>query len=466
MLHNRAPNTTSEILDRMPPQNSDAERNVIGSMLLLPRCIGEVADVVSADDFYGNANQRLFRHLVAMDATAAKIDATLLLERLHTSNEIEAVGGAAYIGECLLSAPHVAHVVYYAKIVRDRAILRRVIYAATETLQEAYYPTDDPQSVVARAEQRFQAVEQNRSTDLLTASDLAVQVGDFVDDVCERGSHLGLPTGLPEFDDRIGGLFPGELIVLAARPGVGKSALAGQIADYAASTGRLVYVASLEMTGRELAQRTICSIADIDGRTLRTGRVTPDDLRKLVEGMATFAQRKLILDGRPNLTVEALARVIRRLMRDGLELAVVDYLGLLTPSDSSIKRYEQVSHQTRALKLLARETGIRLLVLCQLNRAAAEDASPPQLHHLRESGSIEQDADMVLFIHRPDGGILIPDPGDKHKKTKADWPAELLVAKQRNGTTGRLKLDWSGRRVRFSCYGHQEDAFSEFQEFV
>lgn len=456
----------SEVLDRLPPQNLDAEKGVIGSILLDPRCLDRVAEILRPDDFYAPANVAVFAAMLDLDAKRQPIDALMLMDALRDTKVAGDISMSAHLAEAAHAVPYAANAVYYAEIVREKSLLRTAIHAAAEILRTAYNAEEPAQTIVDRAEQQLQAVGGNRGQELVTASQLAIEVGDYVDAVCEQGTHLGLPTGLPEFDERIGGLFGGELIILAARPGQGKSALAAQIADYAASTGRLCYIASLEMTGRELAMRTICNIASVNGQTIRTGRVTADDRQNIIEGMAAYSQRMLVLDTRADLTVEALGRTIRRLVKDGLELAVVDYLGLMTPSDAKVRRYEQVGHQTRALKLLARETGIRLVVICQLNRAPAEEHGPPQLHHLRESGSIEQDADTVLFIHRPEEGIMLPDPIDKRKKVKADWPAELLVAKQRNGVTGRIKMSWEPRYTRFSCYGTQQEAFQEFAEFA
>lgn len=462
----------SEILDGLPPHNIEAEKGVLGSILLDPNVADDVSLLLRPDDFYAEANEKLYGHLLKMNDDGICIDATLLLERLRKAGDLTAVGGAAYIGECLHSVPYATNAVYYAKIVRQKSILRKIIHATTEILRDAYEPTEEPQVILDRAEQSLQAITDRGHCEFQTAEQLAIEVGGHIDAVCEQGKHLGLSTGLQEFDERNGGLFGGELVILAARPSVGKSALAAQIADHVAASDRKVYVASLEMTGRELAQRTICSLAGVSGFAVRAGRLGPSDRTSLSEGMNQYARRRLIVDCRSDLTVEALARTIRRQVRDGLQLAVIDYLGLLRASNPKLPRYEQVSQQTRALKLLARETGIVLMVLCQLNRAAAEEHAAPQLHNLRESGSIEQDADTVLFIHRPEDGIMLPDPNNKRAKIKADWPAELLVAKQRNGATGRIKLDWEAQYTRFSCWNNRysepssmanyESAFDDF----
>jgi replicative DNA helicase len=441
---------------------------VIGSILLDPRCLDAVADVLCAADFYLPTNGRLFSHMLALDNERKPVDSTMLLERLEmerlTLRESEVVNWSVELYECIHSVPHVANAMYYAGIVREKSLLRGLIHASTETLRDSYAGVEPSQTILDRAEQRLQEVGAARTIELQNTTELAIEVGDYVDAIIQRGQHLGLPTGLASFDEQVGGLFGGELIVLAARPGVGKSALASQIANYNGERGRMVYLASLEMSGRELAMRDICRNVEVNSRAIRTGKLNDGERANLISGMAQYGQSQIVIDARSELTVESLGRTIRRLVSKGLSLAVVDYLGLLTPSDRMVKRYEQVGHQTRALKLLAREVGVPLLVLCQLSRAAMEDSTPPQLHHLRESGSIESDADVVLFIHRPEGGIMIPDPIDKKKKIKADWPAELIVAKQRNGTVCRLKLDWTPEYTRFDCWGARE--FTEFSAFA
>ena len=457
--------SNEELLDRMPPHNLEAERGVIGSVLLDPACIGKVSDILRPEDFHADAHARLFREVLAMDAARQPIDVVTLLNRLRVRGEIEAVGGAAYLVELSHAVPYAANAEYYARIVRDKALLRGLIHASTEAIRDAYDGGDEPTALLDRAEQRLLAIGGKRGSELSTAAQLAIEVGDFVDEVSERGKHLGIPTGFADMDSQIGGLFGGEFIVLASRPSVGKSALAAQIADYNARSGRMVYFASLEMTGRELAMRSICATKGVDSRTIRTNRMMDEDRRLLVEGIAEYGQTSLIVDTRAMVTVESLGRTVRRLIPNGLSLVVVDYLQLMTPSNPRAVRQEQVSYQTRALKLLAREIQIPVLVLCQLNRAATEDTGPPQLHHLRESGAIEQDADTVLLIHRPEEGIMISDPnGKKGAKMKADWPAELYVAKQRNGPTARFKLDWEACYTRFNCWGAQ--VHPEFAEFA
>ena len=454
-----------ELLDKTPPNDVVAESNVLGSMIINPTCIGLVADFVATDDFYAAANRILFAVIVDLEMRRQPIDGGTILRGLKGRPNLDKTEWAAVVAEILQATPNAAHAVYNAQIVREKSALRKLIHASTESLREAYESSDKSRVILDRAEQRLQAIGQSKTSDLITASQLAIEVGDHIDVVADRGKQLGLPTGFEEFDRIVGGLFGGELVILAARPSVGKSALASQIADYAASSGRLTYFASLEMTGRELAMRSICSTARVNSRAIRTNKITPEERERLANSMVEFSARKLLVDGRADLTVEAIARTVRRLVSDGLSLVVVDYLGLITASDAKVKRYEQVSQQTRLLKLLAREVQIPIVVLCQLNRATMEEKGPPQLHHLRESGSIEQDADVVLFIHRPEDGVMVAN-SDKSKGQpkfiRADWPAELIVAKNRSGPTCKISLDWEPKYTRFACWNspskYAEDA--------
>jgi replicative DNA helicase len=359
----------SELLDRMPPASLDSERGVIGSILLDRRCLGDVAEIVAADDFYADANRRLFATLVAMDFERRQIDVTLLLERLRSNGELEAVGGAAYLAEVLHSVPYAVHASQYARIVREKAVLRAVIDASCDSLRDAYAAAAEPQAILDAAEQRLQAIGARRAVKHATAMDLAAEVTHYIEQA-RQGRGLGMETGFPVFDKKFGGLFGGEFIVLAARPAVGKSALASQIADYNASSGRLTYVVSLEMSGRELALRSVCREAGVNGQTIRAGRLDDEAVTRLTHKINLYSRKNLLVDRGIDMTVEVLARSVRRLMPRGLTLVVVDYLSLLTASDQRQPRHEQVANQSRALKQLARETQLPIVVLCQLNRSA------------------------------------------------------------------------------------------------
>lgn len=430
----------SEILDRLPPQDLDAERNVLGSIMVSPAVLDDVAAVLRPDAFYSDPHRRIYGAMVAMRDAAQGIDETLLVDRLRQSGELEAAGGIAYLLEISHAVPVSAHAAYYAGIVSRAAKLRGLIHAATDVLRDAYSATDAPEEILDRAEARFAGID---ATDQATAPvDLASAASAAilrVQAIRARQRAAGLFTGLPHFDRAIGGLFGGELTILAARPGVGKTSLALQIAHYTAARGRPVYFASLEMSATELSTRLLCGAAGVSSTAIRANTLSDRDTQLLADAAVEVDGAPLWIHDRPGLTVNEIRRAARRMKRRGLELVVVDYLQRLTPDDRSIARHEQVGRMTDGLKSLARELDVPVLCLCQLNRAA-EREDHPALHNLRESGSIEQDADMVLFIDRKVGSYAAGED---------DREADLLVAKNRNGDTCVVRLHWNARRTRF-----------------
>jgi replicative DNA helicase len=317
-----------------------------------------------------------------------------------------------------------------------------VIQAGLELVRRGYEADAEkdgaPEQLVSDAEAVLREVQTGAHREALTPMPEALtQAIERIDAIQTHRTQAGLFTGLPAFDGQIGGLFPGELTILAARTGVGKSALAAQIAYRAGERGRKVYYGTLEMAAWEVAQRVLCSLSGVNARKIRTGQLTAADCRVLTEHSHALARAKIDFDDRPALRLADIRRAASRLTRDGLALAVVDYLQLLTPDDRRIPRYEQVGRLSAGLKQLAREVNVPVLCLCQLNREA-DTQDRPRLSNLRESGSIEQDADVVLLLHRRYGAN---DPGTE---------AELIVAKNRNGETGTFPLKWWPERTMFS----------------
>jgi len=412
---------SAEILDRPPPHSLEAEQAVLGSLLIDPHMCDEVATILRPEDFYADAHARLFRHLLEMHESGSTIDVTLLVERLRRAGELEAVGGTAYLAEVAAAVPYAAHAVYYANIVRDKATLRMLIHASGEILRDAYDPSIDPAQMVSEAEQKIFAVHDARSRDQVTnIHDLLVEAFDRIDARLERGEGQGIPTGFHDLDNLTGGLHESELVILAARPSMGKTALATNIAEYVATeAGVPTLFVSLEMARLELAQRMLCSQGKIDASKFRSGFLSGEDRQKLVEASARLGKAALFVDDTPSRTVTEIAACARRLKRrENLGLIVVDYL---------------------------------------LNRQpeATRESHRPRLSHLRESGAIEQDADVVLFIHREE----YYHPDNEEEKGKA----EVIVAKQRNGPTGTVKLAWLSRYTRFENLA--ERSFAEFEAF-
>ena len=456
---------SSEILDRLPPHNLDAEKGVLGSILLDPNLADDVALVLRPEDFYAEANEKLYRHLLAMHDDGKRIDATLLLERLRSTGDLELIGGAAYIGEVAHSVPYASNAVYYAEIVRAKATLRALIHASTEILRDAYEPTLDPRELVGRAEEQIFAVHDERSTDQITTiEDLMHEAFARIDAQLEHGGSTGVPTGFTDLDKLTGGLHDSEFVVLAARPSMGKTALATNIAEYVAIEANVATLfVSLEMARLELAQRMLCSQGRIDANKFRSGFLNGDDRNKLVEASNKMSKVPLFVDDTPARTVTEIAACARRLKRkNNLGLVVIDYLQLIQPDDPRDPRQEQVAKMARRLKALARELKIPVLCLAQLNRQVEQgkEGHRPRLSHLRESGAIEQDADVVMFVHREEYYHTREEAMEKGLCGQAD----IMVAKQRNGPTGDIKLAWFGNFTRFENLSQKPyDEFMEHQ---
>lgn len=438
----------SEILDRLPPNAPEAEQSVIGSMLLDQACCDDIAEHVSADDFYADANRKLFAAITAKHNDGGRVDALIVAEALKSAGDFEVIGGAAYLAEVMQAVPVASHAVYYAKIVKAKSIVRLLIHGATDTLRDAYSPLSDIDELVTEAEERIFAIRDRRSVgEVATIQDVLVKVFAEIDAISE-GTVGGLSTGFVDLDEMIGGLHPGELSILAARPSMGKTAMALNIADnVSTSSNATVLFVSLEMTQLELSMRLLCSRAKVNGWKLKRGFLNDDERQRLVKASSELASTGMQIDDSPGRTVGQIASAGRRIARrQCLDLIVVDYLQLLTADNPRDPRQEQVAKMARRLKGVARELGIPVLCLAQLNRQVeATGDNRPKLSHLRESGAIEQDADVVMFIHRPEYYLM----KDSAEKANVIGKAEVIVAKQRNGPTGDIALTWLEKYTRF-----------------
>lgn len=457
---------SSEILDRLPPQNLEAERGVLGSILLDPDLCDDIALMLRPSDFYADANQKLYTHLLAMHDEGRRIDATLLMEQLSKAGDLEAVGGAAYLAELLHSVPHAANAVYYGQIVRDKATLRALIHTSTEILRDAYEPTLAPRELISRAEEQIFAINDDRSSDHVTGMhELLVEAFERIDAKLENGAGSGIPSGFTDLDSMTGGLHEAEFIVLAARPSMGKTALATNIAEYVAIEANVpTLFVSLEMAKVELAQRMLCSQGRIDANKFRSGFLSKEDRTKLGEASARLGKSPFYVDDSPSRTVTEIAACARRLRRkQNLGLIVIDYLQLIQPDDPRDPRQEQVAKMARRLKAMARELKLPVLCLAQLNRQAdaGKEGHRPRLSQLRESGAIEQDADVVMFVHREE---YYCNTREEAQEKGLCGQAELIVAKQRNGPTGDIKLAWLDKYTRFENLSQKPyEEFGDFQ---
>ncbi|MEE2938634.1 MAG: replicative DNA helicase [Planctomycetota bacterium] len=455
--------SAAEILARQPPFDLDAEMGVIGSILLFPEACDEIASL-KADDFYDDKNRKIYEVLRDMHDSGDKIDITLLVSRLRTQDDYDKVGGAAYLAELSSSVANAAHIVYYADIVCEKAIYRKLIQSSTEVLTSAYQQESSAKELCAQAEQKVFAIMDGRSSQsVLTMSDVLHQAMDRMEARLRDEELEGsAESGFTRFDEMTGGMHNGELLILAARPSMGKTALAMNIGEHVAIQQQLpVLFVSLEMSGIELADRMLCSLARVNGHRLRNGTISADDRDRLMRKANEISQAPLFVDDSPSRTVSEIAAAARRIKRreEALGLIIIDYLQLIEPDNSRDPRQEQVAKIARRLKGLARELEVPLLCLSQLNRQAEDSKDHrPKLSHLRESGAIEQDADVVLFVHREE----YYHRGDDRAQFAGQ--AEIIISKQRNGPIGDVELTWEADFTRFS--DRAPDRHSEFDEYA
>jgi replicative DNA helicase len=459
-------NGVSELLERQPPRSIEAERAVIGSLLLLPEVCDEVALLVRPEDFYDSAHRAIFTHMLALHDDGRQIDPTLLSQLLRDAGQYETVGGAAYLLELGQEVTTAAHAEYYARIVRDKAVLRALIHASTDIINESFETGVDAREMLSRAEQRvFRILDTKGDTQVRPLREILHDSLARIDARLQRQhAYGGLETGLVDFDDLTGGLHASELVILAARPSMGKTALALNIAEHIAlddrGPGKAVLLVSLEMSALEVGDRLLCSRSRVNSHRLRNGQLSAEDSRRLIETAAEVSRAPLFIDDSPSRNMTEIAATARRLKRqENLATVIIDYLQLVEPDNPRDPRQEQVARISRRLKGLARELNVPVLCLAQLNRQVeATRDNKPQLSHLRESGAIEQDADVVMFIHREE---FYQTNDEDRERVKGQ--ADLMVRKQRNGPTGDIKLTWLHEFTRFENW--QQPEYDEFQNF-
>ena len=445
------------------PASHDSERAVIGSILLKPDVCDDVCLVVGPGDFDDEACRIIYERLREIHEAGRRVDVRILIEALRTRGELERVGGSAAIGDFLQSVPHAAHAVHYAEIVREKSLLRSLIDTSTDILRDAYDSPQEPRELLRTAEEKIFAIMEQR-----TAAE-ARPIDSVLQDVLKRMDARmkneqtlgGVETGFTELDALCGGLHDSELIILAARPSMGKTAFAMNIAEHVSiGLQQPVLFVSLEMASMELADRLLCSAAQVNGQRLRNGTISQEDRRRLVQKSSEIGSSPLFIDDTPGRTLTEIAAVARRLKRkQGLKLIVIDYLQLIEPDNPRDPRQEQVARIARRLKTMARELKLPVLCLAQLNRQAeASRDNRPRLNHLRESGAIEQDADVVMFVHREE---YYQTNDEDRERVKGQ--AEIIVAKQRNGPTDDVKLLWQQDYTRFVNLEHRP--YDEFEQF-
>ncbi len=443
---------SAQDIHRPPPHSVEAEQGVLGSMLISPRdAIAEVVEKITADYFYVPAHQTIFDVLVELWNTGAGIDLITFTQVLRDRNLLETVGGAAAVTTLYTFVPTAANVGYYLEIVRDKYILRSIIAAGTESVRRAYEEQDEVGNLLDEVEQRIFAVGEDRfKGQMLSMKDQVMEAIESIEKLYERkGGITGVSTGFVEFDRMTSGMHAAEMIVIAARPSMGKTALAMNIAEHVAINEKLpVGVFSLEMSSQQLVQRLLCSRARVNLQKVRDGFLGERDFPSLTAAASKLAEAKIFIDDSASLTILELRAKARRLKaQQDVQLIIIDYLQLLRSASRRAQENRQleISEISAGLKGLAKELKIPVIVVAQLNRQPEQrTGGKPRLSDLRESGSIEQDADLVGLLVRPE---LYEE--DEEARAEKSGEAELIIAKQRNGPVGEIPLTFLKEFTRF-----------------
>ena len=430
---------------RVPPHNLEAEESLLGAMLLSRDAIATAIERCSATDFYRPSHAQIFQAITSLYGQGEPADAVTVAEALQRSGTLEDVGGTAALVALQSNTPAISSAGRYARIIEEHALLRRLIGVSSEIAEMAFELPEDVSEAVDRAESMVFEVAQRRTTDSVMAlQELLSQSLDRLEELYGRGESItGVPTGYHDLDEHLAGLQPSNLLVVGARPSMGKTAFALGIAANAAVQGIPVLFFSLEMSHLEIAQRVLCAEARVDAARMRNGRLLEGDWPKISNAIGRIGNAPLHIDDNPNVTVmDIRARARRMKARDGLGLVVVDYLQLMTGRTAAENRQVEISEISRGLKILARELEIPVVALSQLSRnLESRSDKRPMLADLRESGAIEQDADVVMFIYRDE--VYNPESADRGS-------AEIIVAKHRNGPTGTVELAFVGNYARFA----------------
>ncbi len=447
-----SPTGSAQDVHRTPPHSVEAEQGVLGSMLISPReTIAECVEKINEEYFYVPAHRTIYDVLVDLWNTRQGIDLITFTQVLRDRNLLDSVGGAAFVTNLFTFVPTAANVQYYLEIVRDKYILRQIISAATESVRRAYEEQEEVDSLLDEVEQKIFDVGEDRfKGQMLSMKDHAMQAIETIEKLYERkGSITGISTGFVEFDRMTSGLHPSEMIVIAARPSMGKTALAMNIAEYVAINEKLaVAVFSLEMSSQQLVQRLLCSRARVNLQRVRDGFLGERDFPSLTAAASKLAEAKMFIDDSASLSILELRAKARRLKaQQDVSLIIVDYLQLLrsTTRRAQDNRQLEISEISAGLKALAKDLKIPVIVVAQLNRQPEQrTGGKPRLSDLRESGSIEQDADLVGLLVRPE---MYEE--DEEARVEKAGEAELIIAKQRNGPVGEIPLTFLKEYTRF-----------------
>ena len=430
---------------RVPPQNIEAEQSVLGAILLDNAALNRSMEIVSEEDFYRAANQMVYRSMVVLSERNQAVDQITLTDFLRGTGELEQVGGASYIAELVQMVPSAANIRYHCQIVRDKSLLRGLVRTATDVVMKGYEGTTQTDELLEFAEREiFRLAQGHLGGSFTPVSSIIQDSVEIVDRLYSRQEKItGVPTGFTDLDNLLAGLQASDLIIVAGRPSMGKTSLALGMAEQAALKGSAVVgIFSLEMSRAQLVLRMLSSQAHLDSHSVRTGQLKGPDWVALTEAAGKLEQAKIFIDDSGNLSVQQMRGKARRLKAEhGLDLLIIDYLQLMDGKGASESRQQEISDISRALKALAKELDIPVVALSQLSRAVENRTDKrPMLADLRESGAIEQDADVVMFIYRDE--VYNPDSDDK-------GIANILVRKHRNGPIGEVDLQFHDRYAKF-----------------
>ncbi len=441
--------------ERVPPQAIDIERAVLGAMLIDRQAISKVVEILDETCFYRNSHRKIYQAVIALFERDEPADQITMAEELRKRKELEEIGGVSYLAEIAGEVPTSANVEYHAKIVLEKALLRKLINVSSQTAEECYENAGNAFDLIDRAEQRIFGLSERRFIrGFISLRDVLHRTFEQIESIHEtskdRASGItGAPTGYDRLDELTAGLQPSDFIVVAGRPSMGKTAFALCIAKSAADHGIPVGIFSLEMSSSQLAQRLLCAEARVDQHRLRTGRLLDEEWSRMSICVGSLAEAPIYIDDSPALSALEIRAKARRLqVEHNLGMIIIDYLQLMRGSQNIENRQQEISQISRSLKALAKELDIPVVALSQLSRAVEARGGDhrPQLSDLRESGAIEQDADVVMFIYRAEVyGIT----EDRTTGRSLEGVAEIMVGKQRNGPTGTAYLTWVDRYARF-----------------
>ncbi len=439
-----------ESIKRIPPHSLEAEQSVIGSMIMDREAIGIALENVDEEDFYQPDLKTIFESIVYLYQHNQPVDLVTLKTRLNDLGQLDMVGGIEYISKLAISVPTSAHVEQYAKIVKEKSILRKLIKSGQEIIADGFDGKEKLETILNSAEERIFNIIQGRKTGEFT--NISKIISDSLDMISEaylnKGQVTGIPTGFPDLDHKTAGLQPSDLVLIAARPSMGKTAFAINVAQHAAvKENKSVAIFSLEMSKEQLARRMLCTQGLVDAQKVRIGDLTEEEWLSLIDASTVVGQSPIYIDDTPGLSVNEIRAKCRKLkLEKGLDLILIDYLQLMSGNGKKDSRQQEISEISRGLKGLAREMNAPVIALSQLSRACETRTDHrPILSDLRESGAIEQDADIVMFLYRDEY---------YHEDSEAKNQAELIIAKQRNGQTGTVHLAWLGSYTKFASLSH------------